>query len=223
MTDRVLPLAEADLGWRFAFCREQERIARDLHDTVIERLFAVSCALHGVASLGGSPEQRERIGRAIADLDQAMADTRTIIFDLESADAAGLGTRVLDVVADVVPALGFEPAFRFEGDLDDVDGAVSGHLLSTLREALSNVARHARASGVEITLRVGDRVVLEVRDDGVGARSLAGGLGIRNMVRRAALLGGHADVSAPATGGTVLTWDVPLSCRRAAARSRLGA
>ena len=127
---------------------ERERIARDLHDTVIQRLFAVGLSLEAT-SRRPAAETSERLHRAVADIDDTIRSIRSSIFSLESRpdDQAGLRSRVLEVVADATPALGFEPSVRFEGPVDTLTSdEVTENLVAALREALANVARHAHAT-----------------------------------------------------------------------------
>ncbi|HLI16528.1 MAG TPA: GAF domain-containing sensor histidine kinase [Acidimicrobiales bacterium] len=195
---------------------DRERIARDLHDRVIQQLFATGLALQSVLPVTEVPEVRERIQEAVAELDDTIRQIRTTIFALEPPPAAAKGVRaqVLEVCAEATRSLGFEPEVRFVGTVDrSVDGAVAPELLSTLREALSNVARHARARHVEVTLSAIDGgVELTVADDGVGIPTARapGGRGLANMAERAAALGGDLALASRPGGGTALSWRVPV-------------
>ena len=198
---------------RLALLQDQERIGRDLHDTVIQRLFAIGLSLQGAARLIDNPEARRRVDGAVSELDVTVRHIRTVIFDVESsgADAPSLRARVLDLTKEAGRLLGFDPAVTFDGPLDSaVTEEVADELLATLREALSNVARHARARRTDVSLSVGRDVVLTVADDGAGpSGDPSGGRGIRNMRARAERLGGKLDVVTREGGGCAVTWRVP--------------
>ena len=175
---------------------DRERIARDLHDTVIQRLFATGLSLQSSLSRIHDLELRSRLQEAVDDLDTTIRQVRSTIFALEQPAPAtvGLRTRVLSICEEAVRSLGFEPEVRFSGPIEErVDEPVAVELLSSLREALSNVARHAEARWVRVSLAVGDEVSLVVADDGVGPgrRLEEGGRGIANMQARARSLGGR--------------------------------
>ena len=197
---------------------DRERIARDLHDTVIQRLFATGLSLQATTRLvRADPDAAvERIEAAVDNLDLTVKHIRSAIFGLESSriTAEGLRSRVLSLTREAAGALGFEPKVLFDGPVDSaVPTAIAGELLATLREALSNAARHARASRVEVEVVAGDEIVLRVVDDGVGrpAPGSTSGNGLRNMAARAEKLGGRFELRAGQPSGTVLEWRVPAS------------
>jgi len=198
---------------------DRERIARDLHDTVIQRLFATGLQLQGAARLAQRPEVTGRIQQAVDDLDVTVRHIRSVIFELQPLDVAGRAVRrdVLTVVGEQGRALGFDPVVRFDGPVDAaVDDHVAEHLLNVVREALSNVARHARATRVDLTVIVADDAIeLSVTDDGVGLAETEDGQtghGLRNMRERAQGLGGTFEVAPVDSGpGTRLRWRVPVS------------
>lgn len=199
---------------------DRERIARDLHDTVIQRLFATGLSLQGTLRLAQSPEVVQRIESAVEDLDVTVRHIRTAIFGLEASRSTvdeGVRSHLLAITREAARTLGYEPEVLFAGPVDaEVSDQVGDDLLATLREALSNVARHARASSVEVEVRVeAGEVVLRVADDGVGPppSGAARGNGLPNMERRAALHGGGITLRPGAAGGSVLEWRVP--CRAA--------
>ena len=207
-----------------ALLEDRERIARDLHDTVIQRLFATGLSLQGAARLAASnPDVTARLEAAVDDLDLTVKHIRTAIFGLESARrsaAAGAGgglrAQVLALAGEAAGSLGFEPRVVFDGPVDsEVSSDAGSELVAVLREALSNVARHAAASsvGVEVVVDGSDEVVrLVVRDDGRGfdvSSSRDGGLGLRNMRVRAERLGGALDVRSAPGDGTTLEWRAP--------------
>lgn len=199
-----------------AVLEDRERIARDLHDTVIQRLFATGLSLQGAARLAERPEVLERIHGAVDDLDVTVRHIRTAIFGLETARSPteGLRARVLAVAAEAAEPLGVDPRVLFDGPVDTaVPDEVAIDLVATVREALANVARHARAERVDVELRCGDGLVtLVVSDDGAGlpAARPEGGHGLVNMARRAERWGGRIELAAGPAGGTVVTWSVPM-------------
>lgn len=219
-------IENADLHTRvqeLALVEDRERIARDLHDTVIQRLFATGLALQGTVRLvrTDAAAAEERIEAAIDDLDLTVKHIRSAIFGLESARSdtgvpEGLRDRVLEVGREASSSLGFEPRVLFDGPVDTgVSDTIATELLVTLREALSNVARHARATHVEIDVVVtDDDVVLHVIDNGIGPPSpddlaVHAGHGLRNMAARAARLGGAGALCPGAEGGSDFEWTVP--------------
>ncbi len=194
---------------------DRERIARDLHDTVIQRLFATGMILEGAARVAGRPEVVSRIEAAVENLDVTVKHIRSAIFALEErAGGAGVRELVLTTARDAAAQLGFEPRVVFDGPLDSVvSGSVGADLIATLRESLSNVARHARASTVAIEVAVvAHELSMQVADDGVGLPEhlAAGGHGLKNMEARARAHGGSLVVRPRASGGTVVRWTVPI-------------
>ena len=195
---------------------DRERIARDLHDSVIQRVFAVALSLQAAAGVTGDPDLAARLHRAVADLDETIREIRTTIFALELPPAArgDLRVQVLQVSSDAARGLGFEPEVRFGGPIGLVPPQVGSEVLVTLREALSNVARHADATHTEITLMAtGEEFHLRVTDNGVGLATPTpgAGKGVDNMGERAAGLEGTFSLTAAPGGGTQLDWRVPLT------------
>ena len=200
-----------------ALIEDRERIARDLHDTVIQRLFATGMSLQSTTRLVRSDpdEVARRIDRAVDDLDVTIKEIRTAIFALEQrrAAAAGLRAALLETAREAAPALGFEPRLVLDGPLDTVvPPAIAEALVATLREALSNVARHAGATSVDVEVHVDGHALLRVRDDGVGLDTAkeTTGHGLHNMAIRARGLGGTFETLPGPPSGTVLVWQVPL-------------
>ena len=199
-----------------ALVEDRERIARDLHDTVIQRLFATGMSLQGAARLMDSDPAaaRHRVDSAVDDLDVTVKHIRTAIFELEHEriDDDGLRQELLALVRETASSLGFEPRVLLDGPLDTgVDNRVAAELLATLQEALSNVSRHARASRVDVEVCVDDDVCLRVIDDGIGPPGEASprGNGLLNMSARAERLGGTLTLRPGQDGGTVVEWRVP--------------
>jgi signal transduction histidine kinase len=196
-----------------ALLRDRDRIARDLHDTVIQRLFATGLGLQGLARLVDNVEVADRIQGAVDDLDATIREIRSVIFELQAHERGGHGVRVrvLALAAEMTPTLGLEPRVRFDGPVDTIVGSdLADHLLAALRELLSNVTRHARATAVEIRVRAALEVTLTVIDDGAGLRGEAGsGQGLANLLARATSLGGTFTLRPGEERGTVAIWSVP--------------
>lgn len=206
--DGLLRRAEQEL----LVSQDRDRIARDLHDRTIQRLFAAGLTLQGVQIRCEEPTLAGRIETVIDDLDDTIRELRSVIFGLHRRSGdAGLRGEILRVVDDERQALGFEPELHFDGLVDAISTPIASELLPTLREALSNVARHAHASSVRVVVTcTDDAVVLRVLDDGDGVPANAvTGNGTRNLAARAAELGGHCRLTAGPEGGTLLEWIVP--------------
>jgi signal transduction histidine kinase len=210
----ALELAEARAEQqRAAMLDERDRIAADLHDQVIQRLFAAGLSLQSVAMSLGTGREKDRILDTVADLDATIGQLRTTIFELHEVPRSGSGglrARLLDVASHTAKALGFDPAVRFEGPVDTVPSDVGEDLVAVLREELANVARHAgaTAAAVDLVVRPGE-LRLTVRDDGVGVGSTVRRSGLANMQHRAERHGGSVDVAPRDTGGTTVRWTVP--------------
>jgi signal transduction histidine kinase len=192
---------------------DRDRIARDLHDLVIQRVFAAGLALQSVLPRIGDPEVRRRVQGVVGQLDDTVRDIRTTIFDLQTSDADehrdSLRRRILDIVNESTGD-GLKPTVRMSGAVDSlVTGELATDVEAVVREAVSNVARHSGAAHVTTTLDVADDVVVEVVDDGHGLDARAARSGLRNLERRARQRGGDLSVAALADGGTRLRWSVP--------------
>ena len=197
---------------------DRERIAMDLHDTVIQQIFATGMSLQATSRLVDQPEVARRIHGAVEDLDATIRQIRSSIFALSAGTrSAGpsLRVRVLELIAETARALPSEPQVEFVGPVDTMVGdKVAEELLVSLREMLSNVARHAKASRAEVNITVDDDVVtVTVRDDGVGPPPvLTGpGRGLGNLASRAGHLGGTFELRAADGRGTVAVWRVPVT------------
>ncbi len=191
---------------------DRERIARDLHDIVIQKLFAAGMTLQGECSRTTEPDRAQQLSAVVDDLDDTIREIRSVIFSLQTdtRHPAGVRATILAVVDDERSALGFEPRVRFDGAIEAISGQVATELLAVLREALSNVARHAHASDVQIVLECADDVVLRVQDNGVGMPATAAhDSGIRNIDHRAETLGGQCRINTRPEGGVELEWRVP--------------
>ena len=201
---------------RFAVFEDRDRIARDLHDLVIQRLFATGMQLEGAARLiRERPEEAAgRVHRAVDDLDGTIRELRSTIYGLQAPQdgPASLRALLLQAVDAGTEQLGFAPSLRLDGLLDTlVPQSVSEHLLPALREMLSNTARHASARSVDVLVAVRDgELVLEVTDDGVGLPETGRRSGLANLEARAGSLGGDMRTRAAPGKGTQITWRVPL-------------
>jgi signal transduction histidine kinase len=199
---------------RLAVFEDRDRIARDLHDVVIQRLFATGLQVQGLARSLPAPA-RDRLSDAVNELDQTITDIRRTIFSLTSpsSDGVELRTEIQRIVGQAEHSLGIAPTVRVEGHIEHVvPGAIHPHLLAALREALSNIARHSRATRIQVLVRVtGDDVLVEVRDDGVGPGGATMTSGLANLRRRALDLGGHMEFGPGDDGlGTTVRWHVPI-------------
>jgi signal transduction histidine kinase len=191
---------------------DRERIARDLHDVVIQRLFATGLHLQTAAQLTIKPEVAARINGAVDDLDATIRDIRTAIFELRTPVTAALRTDIRDTVTAATSSLGFRPELEMTGPIDSaVPDGLRPDLLAVLREALSNVVRHAGASAVQIGVAVAEgRLAVTVRDNGVGIEPGRENGGLPNMRQRAVRHGGTFEVSRTDPAGTRLSWSVPI-------------
>jgi signal transduction histidine kinase len=201
---------------QIALFADRDRIARDLHDLAIQRLFATGMTLQSTLRFVDRPEGTERLLRAVDDLDETIKIIRSTIFGLRTHDAGpavqGLRVRTARAIEEAAPALGFTASLRMEGLVDtDVPGNVRDHAVAVLGEALANVGRHAQASSADVSLVVrSGELTVTVADNGVGISDGGRRSGLRNLAERAELLGGELTIDAPSGGGTRLVWRVPL-------------
>lgn len=217
----TLTLAEARVEQqRLAVFEDRDRIARDLHDLVIQRLFATGMLLQGTMRVEDVPAgATERIDKAVDELDETIREIRQTIFALhEPVDgpASGMRGRILREVRQSAAILGFDPAVRFVGAIDSsISTECADNLIAVLREALMNAAKHARAARVDVLMQVSDGMaVMMVTDDGVGIPQSGPGRrsGVANLVSRAVECGGSCELErVNAEGGTRLVWRVPLN------------
>ncbi|WP_372404454.1 GAF domain-containing protein [Streptomyces luteireticuli] len=201
---------------QLALLEDRDRIARDLHDLAIQRLFATGMTLQSADRFIDHAEASERVRRAVDDLDETIKIIRSAIFGLRARETApqhGLRTRVVQKTGEAGRTLGFAPSLRMEGLLDTrVPRAVVDDAAAVLEEALSNVARHAHATSVDVSVvNEGDELVLTVADNGVGISEGGRRSGLRNLAERAERHDGTLGFAARPGGGTVLTWRIPLA------------
>ncbi|MER6693959.1 sensor histidine kinase [Streptomyces minutiscleroticus] len=200
---------------QIAVLEDRDRIARDLHDLAIQRLFATGMTLQSAGRFIDHAEASERVLRAVGDLDETIKIIRSTIFALRTRDddvAPGLRARTVRAAGEAASVLGFPPSVRMEGLLDtNVPRKTADHILAVLSEALTNVARHAHADRVEVVLETDGREVrLTVSDNGVGIPPGGRRSGLRNMAERARQLGGDLEITTPDGGGTMLMWHALL-------------
>jgi signal transduction histidine kinase len=205
---------------RLSLYEDRDRIARDLHDLVIQRLYATGMSLEGTMPMITKPEVASRITNAVDAMDQTIKEIRTTIFGLQArdtADRADLRSDIVDLVEEMTPVLGFAPSLRLGAGLSGtIEPDVAEQALAALREALSNAARHAAASQVDVTVDVGadGELTVQVTDDGTGIPADGRRSGLRNLAARAEKLGGELRLAPAAPGapspGTKLEWRVPL-------------
>ncbi len=193
---------------------ERERIARDLHDTIIQELFATGMSLQAIAGRIDDDLAGKRLMQAIDALDDSIRRIRTVIFGLSAHSAWGRGLRgeILKVAKDEAAALGFEPAVSFSGTVDALDEPYGSHVVGVVREAISNTARHARASAASIEVVVDDELSVIVADNGVGfPDSVMEGNGLKNLRKRAEELGGSLEIEHQVGEGTVVELRCPIT------------
>ncbi|HEV7655555.1 MAG TPA: GAF domain-containing protein [Mycobacteriales bacterium] len=210
----TLQLAEArQAQQQLTLYADRDRIARDLHDQVIQRLFATGMSLESLIRQV-VPAAQPKLHRAVDDLDQSIRDIRTTIYALQApADAPiGLRQRLAGVTDEVVGGSGLRLDLRIDGPVDTtVPAEVAEHATAVLREALTNVVRHAEATGVAVSVSASERLRIEIADDGVGLPAGGRRSGLVNLAQRATQLGGTFTAEpGPDGSGALLTWDVPL-------------
>ena len=196
---------------RLLISADRERIARDLHDLVIQRLFGAGLRLQGALALIDNPQASSRVASTVDDLDVTIKEIREAIFALESAPGTDLRAKALEAMAYAAESLGFRPSVSFHGPTDvEITLPVQLEAVAVLREALSNAARHAHATRVEVDISLDDELTVLVVDNGVGIGSPGHLSGIANARARAELLGGSLELCPAEGGGTSFEWRVPL-------------
>ena len=198
---------------RLEVLQDRERLAQDLHDVVIQRLFAAGMGLQSVFSLVQDPKARDRLTDTVGQLDKTIAELRSAIFRLNTAEATNVADKLRTITQSAQDQLHFQPTLEIHGDPDAIGGMVLEQLYPTLTEALSNVARHANASAVTVSLTIEpDTVLLTVADNGNGIDPKAArGKGLDNIESRAHRANGTATITANPSGtGAMLIWQAPL-------------
>jgi two-component system sensor histidine kinase DevS len=213
---------QAALAWQLATSQhrvheldvltDRDRIARDLHDHVIQRLFAVGLALQGTVARVRESEVQQRLSEAVDELQGVIQEIRTTIFDLHGASQGStrLRQRIDDVITQFAGS-GLRTTVQYVGPLSVVEGPLADHAEAVIREAVSNAVRHAQATTLSVRVKVADDLSIEVSDDGRGMPAEFTGSGLTNLWQRAEQAGGEFTIeSASATGGTRLRWSAPL-------------
>ena len=198
-----------------AVYEDRDRLARDLHDHVIQRLFGVGLSLQSLAVRAES-DVANGLQKQVREVDEIIAEVRGTIYALGMGGSSrGIRDDVTALVVELRDTVGFELKVSFDGAVDTaLSERVAEHLMATIREAVTNIERHAKATKAVISLRVDDgycHLVVADNGQGMGATARQGGLGLTNLRRRAEKLNGRFDMADGPTGGTVLTWRVPVS------------
>lgn len=213
---------QAALAWRLATSQNQlrqldvltdrDRIARDLHDHVIQRLFAVGLAIQGTIGRVRSPEVQKRLTDSVDDLQEVIHEIRTAIFDLHGNHGGGATFRQrLDGAIAAFAGADLHTTVNYAGPLSTVDPVLAEHAEAVVREAVSNAVRHADATRLDISVDAADDLCIEVRDDGRGIPADVTRSGLTNLRRRAEEAGGSFSVECVDTGGTLLRWRAPMA------------
>ena len=198
-----------------AVLEDRERIARDLHDKVIQRLFAAGMALQTLLPVSGREDVSNRIDEVVDELDVTVREIRSTIFALQAPAQRGLRVSIFAIVDGARELLGFSPELSIDGPLDTVvSEQTAEHLLAVLQETLSNVAQHSGASQVSVVVEAGTDLVVRVTDNGKGLPPTPPeGRGLPNLRRRAATMGGDLTTARSDGGGTLVEWRVPVGAR----------
>ena len=206
---------------RLSLYEDRDRIARDLHDHAIQRLYATGMALEGTVPMIGKPEVEARVRKSVNAMDATIKDIRAAIFALETRtedEQPYLREAVVGLIDEMTAPAGFAPSLRLGGKLNDQVSPEAGEeMLTALREALSNAARHAQASQIDVSVDVDADgcLILRVSDDGIGVAEGGRRSGLRNLQTRAEKLGGEFRLGpGPSGTGTTLIWRVPAANRR---------
>jgi signal transduction histidine kinase len=191
---------------------DRDRIARDLHDHVIQRLFAVGLALQATIPRARSSEVQQRLSENVDHLQAVIEEIRTTIFDLHgpATGMTRLRQRLDEAVAEHSSAT-LRITTQFVGPLSAVSAPLADHAEAVVREAVSNAVRHAHATQLEVIVKVEDDLSIQVRDDGRGISERTKHSGLMNMRYRAEKVNGTFSIDTPGTGGTVLRWSAPLA------------
>jgi signal transduction histidine kinase len=195
---------------RLILLEDRDRIARDMHDHVIQRLFATGLSLQAASHMATHPTVRARVVEAVDDLDRAIKDIRHAIFELHELETASTSQAVQTLITNLTDMLGFRPDVTVHGPLEQLPAEVASDVLAVVREALSNVARHAGADRASVHLGCGDELTITVRDNGTGVIPGVRRSGLDNLADRAQARGGFLKVHPITPSGTELRWQIPL-------------
>ena len=204
---------QIDSAKRRILAEDHERIAKDMHDTVIQELFALGMSLQAAGATIRDPEQAARVEAGVNTLDDVIRSIRALIFDIRGEKQADdLRVRVVEIATSLIPSLGFEPSVSFHGPVERVPAELHEHVLAVARESLTNVARHAEASAAAVDVVVRDEVVtITVSDDGIGMpEKPSRQSGHTNLAERARMTRGSFWVAAHPDGGTTVEWRSPI-------------
>ena len=197
---------------RLAMLEDRDRIARDMHDHVIQRLFATGLSLQSTSRLAEHPTVRTRLDEAVDNLDAAIKDIRHTIFELHRArPTRELREEIVELVRESAEPLGFIPELTIKGRLDTLDADLEADLVAVVREGLANVLRHAQASSVSVRVISDGSIQVEVADDGVGVSPAAVQSGLANLRQRAESRGGSLSLRGRDPHGTALVWEAELA------------
>ncbi|HVV29452.1 MAG TPA: GAF domain-containing sensor histidine kinase, partial [Mycobacteriales bacterium] len=197
----------------FEVLADRDRIARDLHDHVIQRLFAHGLSLQSTRLRTRSPDTQKRLAEATSDVQSIIAEIRTAIFDLQGGPegTAQLRTRLHEVITELTGDAGIQTVVRVSGPLGVISAPLAEHAEAVVREMVSNAVRHAQATIVTVTISVEDDLVIDVTDDGVGMPAVVARSGLHNLSERAGQAGGSFAVENPPAGGTKVVWSAPVA------------
>ncbi len=191
---------------------DRDRIARDLHDHVIQRLFALGLGLQSARQRARNPDLRLRLGALVEDAQSIIGEIRSAIFDLHGETGGGyLGRQLHEAVAELTAGTSLQTTVRMSGPLGVISAGLGEHAEAVVREALANTVRHAGATAVAVLVSAADELTVEVTDDGTGIPADAGHRGLRDLAGRATRSNGTMTLTAPPGGGTRLVWTAPLA------------
>ena len=212
---------QAALAWQLALTQRQmreldvltdrDRIARDLHDHVIQRLFAVGLSLQGTVARARSTEVQDRLSASVDDLQEVIQEIRTTIFDLHGGASGAVRLRQrLQGAVDQFSSAGLRTGVQFVGPLSVIEPALADHAEAVVREAVSNAVRHSGATELTVLVKVDDDLAITVTDNGCGVGTDVAESGLKNLRSRAEQCGGTFTLGPGGSGGTALHWSVPL-------------
>jgi two-component system sensor histidine kinase DevS len=203
-----------DSARRRILAEDHERIAKDMHDTIIQELFALGMSLQASVSSISDEEPAARVEGAVGKLDDVIRSIRSLIFDIRSdrGQRDDLRSRVVEIATSLIPSLGFEPSVSFDGPVDQIPKEIQEHVLAVARESMTNVARHAEATAAAIVVQCRDAsITVTVSDDGVGMPAEpVRQSGHTNMAERARAVAGRFMVDTHPDGGTTVSWTGPV-------------